>query len=104
FADIDHADAAILIGANPTEGHPVAGARIKQATLRGMKLVTIDPRRIELSDYAVLHLSPRPGSNAAIMLGLAHVVERDGFVQHDFLDARTEGWEAVRELIADYTP
>lgn len=104
FADIDHADAAILIGANPTEGHPVAGARIKQATLRGMKLVTIDPRRIELSDYAVLHLSPRPGSNAAIMLGLAHVVERDGLVQHDFLEARTEGWDEVRDLIADYTP
>ena len=48
FADFDHADAAILIGANPTEGHPVVGARIKQAALRGLKLVVIDPRRIEL--------------------------------------------------------
>ena len=73
FSDFDHADATILIGANPTEGHPVVGARIKQATLRGMKLVTIDPRRIELSDYGVLHLSPRPGTNAAVMLGIAHV-------------------------------
>ena len=51
FDDIDAADAAIIIGANPTEGHPVVGARIKQATLRGLKLVTIDPRRIELADY-----------------------------------------------------
>ena len=59
--DFDHADATILIGANPTEGHPVVGARIKQATLRGMKLVTIDPRRIELADYGVLHLEPAPG-------------------------------------------
>ena len=74
FADIDHADATILIGANPTEGHPVVGARIKQATLRGLKLVTIDPRRIELADYGVLHLQPRPGTNAAVMLGLAHVI------------------------------
>ena len=104
FSDIDHADAALLIGANPTEGHPVVGARIKQAAIRGMKLVTIDPRRIELSDYSVLHLSPRPGSNAAVMLGLAHVVARDGLVDHAFLDARTEGWEAVEDLIADYTP
>ena len=40
-----------------------------------MKLVTIDPRRIELADYGVLHLSPRPGSNAAVMLGIAHVIE-----------------------------
>ncbi|MDX6536655.1 MAG: formate dehydrogenase major subunit, partial [Gaiellales bacterium] len=104
FDDIEAADAALLIGANPTEGHPVAGARIKQATLRGCKLVTIDPRRIELSDYAVLHLSPRPGSNAAVMLGLAHVVARDGLIDRPFLDARTEGWDAVEDLLADYTP
>ncbi len=104
FADIEAADAAIVIGANPTEGHPVVGARIKQATLRGLRLVTIDPRRIELSDYAVLHLSPRPGSNAAVMLGLAHVVARDGLVDQAFIDARTEGWDAVADLLSDYTP
>ncbi len=80
FDDIEAADAAIIIGANPTEGHPVVGARIKQATLRGLKLVTIDPRRIELADYGVLHLSPRPGTNAAVMLGLCHVVARDGLI------------------------
>ena len=96
FDDIEAADAAIIIGANPTEGHPVVGARIKQATLRGLKLVTIDPRRIELADYGVLHLAPRPGSNAAVMLGLAHVVARDGLADVAFLAARTEGWDAVR--------
>ncbi len=104
FDDIEAATAAIVIGANPTEGHPVAGARIKQAALRGMQLVTIDPRRIELADYGVLHLSPRPGSNAAVMLGLAHVVARDGLVDKPFLDARTEGYDAVADLLADYTP
>jgi formate dehydrogenase alpha subunit len=104
FDDIEAAGAAILIGANPTEGHPVAGARIKQATLRGLQLVTIDPRRIELSDYGVLHLSPRPGSNAAVMLGLAHVVARDGLADRAFLDARTEGYDIVENLLADYTP
>jgi formate dehydrogenase major subunit len=104
FADFDHADATILIGANPTEGHPVVGARIKQATLRGMQLVTIDPRRIELADYGVLHLSPRPGTNAAVMLGIAHVVERDGFVDRAFVDARTEGFDALLELLPAYAP
>ncbi|HVF78182.1 MAG TPA: molybdopterin-dependent oxidoreductase, partial [Solirubrobacteraceae bacterium] len=104
FDDIESADAAILIGANPTEGHPVAGARLKQATLRGLQLVTIDPRRIELSDYGVLHLSPRPGSNAAVMLGLAHVAARDGLVDRAFIDARTAGYDAVEDLLADYTP
>src|SRR5579871_1032465 len=86
FADIDAADAALLIGANPTEGHPVVGARIKQATLRGLQLVTIDPRRIELSDYGVLHLAPRPGTNAAVMLGLSHIVRRDGLTDQAFID------------------
>jgi len=104
FSDFDHADATILIGANPTEGHPVVGARIKQATLRGMQLVTIDPRRIELADYGVLHLSPRPGTNAAVMLGIAHVVERDGFVDRSFVDTRTEGFDALLELLPAYAP
>ena len=104
FRDFDHADATILIGANPTEGHPVVGARIKQATLRGMKLVTVDPRRIELSDYGVLHLSPRPGTNAAVMLGIAHVIHRDGFVDEAFVEARTEGYEELVTLLPQYTP
>lgn len=104
FDDIEAADAAILIGANPTDAHPVAGARIKQATLRGLRLVTIDPRRIELADYGVLHLAPRPGTNAAVMLGLAHVVARDGLTDEAFLAARTEGYEETRALLEDYTP
>jgi formate dehydrogenase major subunit len=104
FDDIEAADAAIIIGANPTEGHPVVGARIKQATLRGLKLVTIDPRRIELSDYGVLHLSPRPGTNAAVMLGLCHVVARDALIDPLFLSARTEGYDELAELLEDYTP
>jgi formate dehydrogenase alpha subunit len=104
FADIDAADAAIIIGANPTAAHPVAGARIKQAAIRGMKLVTVDPRRIELADYGVVHCSPRPGTNAAFALGLAHVLHRDGFVDEAFVAARTTGFEALVDLIADYTP
>src|SRR5580692_12255348 len=104
FNDIDIADAAIIIGANPTEGHPVVGARIKQATLRGLRLVTIDPRRIELADYGVLHLAPRPGTNAAVVLGLAHVAARDGLTDEAFIAERTEGYEALEELLDLYTP
>jgi formate dehydrogenase major subunit len=104
FTDIDHADVAVLIGVNPTQGHPVVGARIKQAALRGCKLVTIDPRRIELADYGVLHLSPRPGTNAAVALGLAHVVRRDGLTDPAFIAERTEGYETAEELIDGYTP
>ena len=81
FADIDDAEVALLLGVNPTQGHPVVGARIKQAALRGCKLITIDPRRIELADYGAIHLAPRPGTNAAVVLGLCHVVRRDGLAR-----------------------
>jgi formate dehydrogenase major subunit len=104
FGDIDRADAAIVIGANPTAAHPVAGARIKQAAIRGLKLVTVDPRRIELADFGVLHCSPRPGTNAAFVLGLTHVLHRDGFVDEAFVAARTTGIEPLLDLVADYTP
>ena len=104
FSDIDAADAAIIIGANPTQAHPVVGARIKQAALRGLKLVTIDPRRIELADYGELHLAPRPGTNAAVLLGLAHVLVADGLLDERFIEERTEGSEATLELLEQYTP
>jgi len=104
FSDIDAAEAAIIIGANPTQAHPVVGARIKQAALRGLKLVTIDPRRIELADYAELHLAPRPGTNAAVLLGLAHVLAADGLLDERFIAERTEGSEATLELLEQYAP
>jgi formate dehydrogenase major subunit len=66
--------------------------------------VTIDPRRIELADHAVLHLSPRPGTNAAVLLALAHVVLRDGLVDHDFIARRAQGFAAVEDLLALYPP
>jgi formate dehydrogenase major subunit len=104
FTDIDHADVALLLGVNPTQGHPVVGARIKQAALRGCKLITIDPRRIELADYGAIHLAPRPGTNAAVVLGLSHVVRREGLLDEAFIAARTEGWEALEELLEGYDP
>ncbi|MCE3267061.1 MAG: formate dehydrogenase, alpha subunit [Solirubrobacterales bacterium] len=104
FDDIEQAQVALLIGVNPTQGHPVVGARIKQAALRGLKLITADPRRIELADYGELHMGNRPGTNAALMQGLAHVVIRDELVDRDFIDSRTEGYEAVEELAGTYTP
>ena len=104
FSDIEASDAAIIIGANPTQAHPVVGARIKQAALRGLKLVTIDPRRIELADYAELHLAPRPGTNAAVMLGLGHVLVADDLLDEEFIAERTEAGEATLELLEQYTP
>ncbi len=104
FDDIECADVILIIGANPTAAHPVAGARMKQAALRGTKLITADPRRIELADYGVLHCYVHPGANAAFLNGLAHVLIRDGFVDEEFVERRTDGFEAFAEVVAAYTP
>jgi formate dehydrogenase major subunit len=104
FNDIDHAEVALMLGVNPTQGHPVVGARIKQAALRGCQLITIDPRRIELADYGVIHLSARPGTNAAVVLGLCHVIHRDGLIDEDFIAQRTDGFEALEVLLELYDP
>src|SRR5919112_298069 len=104
FDDIEAAEVALLIGVNPTQGHPVVGARIKQAAIKGLKLVTADPRRIELADYGEVHLGMRPGTNAALLNGLAHVIIRDGLVDERFVAERTEGYDATAELVEPYTP
>ncbi len=104
FDDIERSQVLLVFGCNPTSGHPVVGARIKQAALRGTKLVTVDPRRIELADYGVLHCSVPPGGNVAFLNGLAHVLIRDGLVDKGFVAARAEGLDELTDLVADYTP
>ena len=70
----------MLAGANPTEAHPVVGARIKQAVLRGAALIVIDPRRIELAALADLHLALRPGTNVALFNAIAKILVDEGLV------------------------
>ncbi len=104
FDDIERTEVLLIIGANPTAAHPVAGARMKQAALKGAKLITADPRRIELADYGVLHCPVHPGTNAAFLNGLAHVVIRDGLVNEEFVNARTDGFDAIADVVSAYTP
>jgi formate dehydrogenase alpha subunit len=104
FADIDVTACMFLTGANPTEGHPVLGARMKEARLRGAKLIVADPRRIELAAMADVFLQLRPGTNVALYNSLAHVIVRDQIYDKAFVDARAEGFEAYSEFLAAYSP
>lgn len=104
FADIDVTECMFLTGANPTEGHPVVGARMKEARLRGAKLIVADPRRIELATMADIHLQLRPGTNVALYNGLAHVIVRDELYDKAFLDKRAEGFDAYRQHLQSYDP
>ncbi len=104
LGDIEKANLFLVSGCNPTEGHPVAGARIKQAVRNGAKLIVIDPRKIELTRYADVHLRLRPGTNVAVFNGLANVIITEELVDTDFVETRTENFDAFWETIALYTP
>jgi len=97
YTDIEKAGVIVVAGANPTEAHPIIGARIKQAARRGAKLIVIDPRRIELANYAVMHLQLKPGSNVALFNGLAKVIVERALVDWRYVEERTEGFEAFCE-------
>ncbi|MER3514700.1 MAG: formate dehydrogenase subunit alpha, partial [Chloroflexota bacterium] len=104
--DIIHeAHAFFVIGSNTTEQHPVLGMRMRRAIKeRGIPLILADPRNIPLADLARLHLRHRPGTDIALLNGIAHVLIANDWIDHDFIARRTEGFEAVRQAVAKYTP
>ncbi|MCB9595066.1 MAG: formate dehydrogenase subunit alpha [Sandaracinaceae bacterium] len=104
FEDIEHTDCVLLVGANPTEAHPVYGARIKQAVLGGAKLVVLDPRRTELAKLADVHLALNPGSNVAVVNAMQHVVLKEGLIDASFIAAHTDGFEEYAKTFDDLTP
>jgi formate dehydrogenase major subunit len=104
FDDIEAAATIVVVGANATENHPIVGARIKQAKLRGAKLIVVDPRLIELASYADVHLRPRPGSNVEILNALAATIVDEDLVDHEFIAERVDGFDEFRSFIGSHTP
>ena len=97
--DLERTELIMLIGANPTQGHPVTGARIKQLVMKGVPLIVIDPRRIELVDLADFHLQLRPGTNVALLNMFAYFIFEAGLVDKGFVAERCEGFDEFRESI-----
>jgi formate dehydrogenase alpha subunit len=104
FDDFDRADCFLVAGSNTTEAHPVVGARIKQRVIHGARLIVVDPRRIELAEYADVHLQGHPGSNVAVFNGLAHVLVEEGYADDDFLRERVDGLSELRGVLRDHSP
>lgn len=97
--DLDHTEFILVIGANPTDAHPVTGAKIKQKMMKGVPSIVIDPRRIELAKYATYHLQLKPGTNVALLNMMLYYIIQEGAEDKTFIANRTEGYEAMREEI-----
>lgn len=96
FDSVEHSDVVIVIGANPTDGHPVFASRLKKRLRQGAKLIVIDPRRIDLVKSphisAAHHLPLRPGTNVAVVTAIAHVIVTEGLMDEDYIRTRCD-WD-----------
>ncbi|MFG1424662.1 formate dehydrogenase subunit alpha [Roseixanthobacter glucoisosaccharinicivorans] len=103
FDSIEETDVILVIGANPTDGHPVFGSRMKKRLREGAKLIVADPRKIDLVRtphvQADFHLPLRPGTNVALVTALAHVVVTEGLMNEQFIRERCD-WDEFQEWAA----
>ncbi len=105
IADITQdSEVIMLVGSNPEHAHPVIGMQIRQAVQRGAKLIVVDPRDIDLSRQADIHLKLRPGTNIAFANGMMHIFIEEDLIDHEFIEKRTEHFEEIKKVVAEYTP
>nr|MBF0681472.1 molybdopterin-dependent oxidoreductase [Pseudomonas sp.] len=106
YEDIEQSDCVLIAGSNMAYAHPVLFRRLEEAKARRpeMKIIVIDPRRTDTSGLADLHLAIRPGTDVALFHGLLHVLMYEGRIDRGFIEAHTQGFDALKELVAEYTP
>src|SRR5262249_8880973 len=101
---VAQADVILLTGTNTTANHPVAATFFKEAAKRGTRLIVVDPRRPDIARFATWHCRIKPASDVAFYNALMHVLISEGLINEPFIRERTENFEALRTLVADYPP
>ncbi|MCK6373498.1 MAG: molybdopterin-dependent oxidoreductase [Zoogloea sp.] len=106
YDDIRHTQALFITGSNTAFAHPIAFRRVEDARKANpdMKLVVIDPRRTDTAEAADLHLPLIPGTDIALYNAMLHVMLWEGWVNRDYIDAHTEGFDALKKIVREYTP
>jgi formate dehydrogenase alpha subunit len=104
-AEVIENDVFILTGSNPTENHPIIALQMKAAVRKhGAKLIVVDPRRIEMVDYATLYLPIKPGTDVPVFSAMAHVILKEGLYNRQFIAERTENFDAFAASMEKFTP
>jgi formate dehydrogenase major subunit len=104
YGDVRNAEVALLAGTNTTANHPVAATFFKQARKQGTKLIVVDPRREVIADQADYHCRIKPGTDVAFYNAMMQVIIEEGLVDQAFVAARTENYEALSAVVAEYSP
>ena len=103
YVDYEEAGCLVIIGSDANSNHPVAASRMRRAVIeRGAKLIIINPRRIEMCDFADLWLRPRPGTDVALLNAMAKVILDEGLLDGAFVENRTEGFDEWRHVVDKY--
>lgn len=106
YQDIEQSDCVLIAGSNMAYAHPVLFRRLEEAKAKrpDMQVIVIDPRRTDTCDLADLHLAILPGSDVALFHGILHILMWEGWIDRDYIDAHTEGFDALKTLVRDYSP
>ncbi len=104
IAEIENAACLFVIGSNTTEAHPLIAHRIFKAKKNGAKLIIVDPRRIQLSLIADIHIRPNFGTDVAFINGLMHEIIAKGYHDQAFINERTEGYADLEKVLQNYSP
>jgi formate dehydrogenase major subunit len=103
--ELEFTNLILATGTNTTENHPVIGMKVKRAVRQqGTKLIVIDPREIDLVKYADIWLRQKPGTDVAVFNGLLNVIIAEGLYAKEYVAERTEGFDALKAMVAKYTP
>ncbi|MDQ0907036.1 sulfite reductase (NADPH) flavoprotein alpha-component [Streptomyces canus] len=105
YQDFEKADLFFVIGSNMADCHPILFLRMmERVKSAGAKVIVVDPRRTATAAKADLFLQIKPGADLALLNGLLHLLHAEGHIDPEFVAAHTEGWEAMPEFLADYSP
>jgi len=105
YIDYEEAGCLVIIGSDANSNHPVAASRMRRAVIEhGAKLIVINPRRIDMCDFADLWLRPRPGTDVALLNGIANVILSEGLEDISFIKDRTEGFDDWKKIVEKYDP
>jgi len=104
-SEVVYNDVLMVVGSNTSENHPIIALQMKKAIREhGAKLIVVDPRRIDLVDFAELWLPLKPGTNVPLLTSMAHVIVKEDLIDHEFVKNRTEGFEDFVESLEKFTP